>query len=173
MRILPAILGAASVAAAMSAATVAHAEALGTLSPGVLYSYMGGASPAHGLGGELSFMHSPKNDFKAYGGFFQAQAYDFNGDDPHPRLALGAQAGSYFGAEAGVSWRGETATHSETFGTHLGIYGAIGVFALALRGTIPIVMPEVIGKQPHSWELGLSMALKLPIPLYGRLIAIR
>jgi hypothetical protein len=54
----------------MSAATVAHAEALGTLSPGVLYIYIGGASPAHGLGGELSFMHSPKNDFKAYGGFF-------------------------------------------------------------------------------------------------------
>ncbi len=112
-------------------------------------------------------------DERGNGGFFQAQAYDFNGDAPHPRLALGAQAGSYFGAEAGVTWRGETATRSKTFGTHLGIYGSIGVFALALRGTIPIVMPEVIGKQPHSWELGLSMALKIPIPLYGRLIAIR
>lgn len=145
--------------AAVAAPAEARAEG-GYVNIGPLLSLGGGHERTAGIGGELSFMHyDSKRDFFGWGAFSQAQSFG-----SHGRYALGAQVGGPLGGELGVAYASKGDEKAGTWGTHLGLFGSIGLMSIGVRFTIPA---STSGPGPgHGFEAAFVTTLKLPFP-YG------
>lgn len=142
------------------------ANALGaTINPGIIISGVVGPQSAFALGGEASFMLWPSSgviqDHIGVGGFFQAQAYNFD----HGRYAFGLQAGSLIGGELGWAYRERSATTAWQQGVHAAIFGSLGIIVGSVRVTLPITDGADPTHPAPGWELAFCLSLKAPIPV--------
>ena len=118
-------------------------------------------------GGEASFMYFPqvqgglvKPEVSAdwrFGGFAQAE-----GLAGHARLALGAQAGKWFGAELGAALRTSDGTYAGDLGLHAGLFASAGVFGVELRATVPFARAIDASRSPLGTEVAILFSLKVP-----------
>lgn len=145
----------------------ANALALGaTINPGVITSGVISSPSAFALGAEASFMLWPKNSGTllqqvGLGGFFQAQAYNFD----HGRYALGIQAGNVIGGELGWAYRERSATGGSQHGAHIAAFGSLGVIVASIRATIPIAGSADATHPAPGFEFAFCLSLKAPIPI--------
>ena len=139
------------------------------INPGLL---LGGSyrpsGPVFGLGAELSYHHFTDNNSHGVGGFIQWQAMNFQ----YHRFCGGMQATGDIdtlpvGAELGLTY--ETAGGDEAATTSLlfAPFVSLGAATASLRFSIPIAggSDEV---PHHGFDVGLSLALKIPQKLPGR-----
>ncbi|MDY7227103.1 hypothetical protein [Hyalangium rubrum] len=133
------------------------------ISPGVLgtLSTRPGGSVTS-LGAELSIYKSiPESRIPAstVGAFMQWQRV---GSDHH-RFSGGIQAGALiFGMELGGTYETAGEERAATASLHLAPYVSIGYVALSVRFGIP-VWTRGDDRPGHGHDIGLSLALKLPI----------
>jgi hypothetical protein len=95
-----------------------------------------------------------------YGGFLQAQSYDL----AYGRYAAGFQFGNALGGELGWAYRERGATTDWSHGIHAAVFFSAGIPVLSLRSTIPLRSGGNPAFVQPGFELGLCLAIKLPIP---------
>ena len=132
-----------------------HADELTTIIPGPLLS-KSFLEKGVGYGVEVSMMYG--SSMGGVGGFSQAEILSKR----RRRFALGAQAGSFVGLEAGWAMVTEGEDSSRWSGPHLGLYGSVGVANMGLRFTIPV--ENDAGDLP-GLDFGVVFSLKLPLTL--------
>lgn len=143
-----------------------------TVNPGLLVTDVFGHAPATGVGGELSFMVFPHDMVIKYddgmigiGGFGQAQSYG----EGQTRYAVGAQVGNAVGLELGYAYRAPGASsYAGLHSVHAGVFLSLGVVVGSLRASVPLAAVNEDATHPSpGFELGLSVAIKIPIPIVG------
>jgi hypothetical protein len=92
------------------------------------------------------------------GGFTQAEWLT----DDRGRFALGAQAGTFVGLEAGWALVTKGSRTARWSGPHLGLYASAGLLNLGLRLTLPV---ENGAGDPPDVDLSLVVSLKVPLTL--------
>lgn len=132
------------------------------LSVGYIASWVDGPHPASGSGVEASLLFYPDDDsFIGAGPLVQYQAY---GEPDHTRSAVGIElALPFVGVDAFYAYRssagGIAGTHGFTLGPYLSFFGVLHV---AGRFNIALAPNDGWGN-----ESGVTVGLKLPIPLSG------
>jgi hypothetical protein len=131
------------------------------LSPGVLTSIS--RRPGRfsaGAGVDVSFYRFGYNG-SVGGAFAQWEAMELD----HHRFAAGVQGGIFiFGVEFGAVYETADAEHTRTISLHAAPYLSAGVVVAGLRLDIP-VLKGGDGRPSHGFDLGFTLALKIPIEL--------
>ena len=158
-------------AASLCGASEAWAKRVITPVPGQIYLGAGlllNASArsegfSGGVGGELS-LHGwlDHNPLLGLGVFGQWQSIN----SEHYRVCAGAQATLlWMGVELGVA-REYGGTSLATTSVHVSPFISVGLVGVGLRIGVPLVPPPFT-QNAHGFEMGLTLTVKLPIPLRG------
>ncbi len=138
----------------------AHADSsapANVVSLGYLRTWVFGDAAVTSHGIEVTYMHYPlASELLAYSGLVQFETYG-----GAYRIAGGGQLSfGVVGLEAALAHRGADATHAATLGIHLAPYLSVGFLHLALRVVAPIS-----GDPGYPTEVGLTLGLKVPVPI--------
>jgi len=115
-----------------------------------------------GIGAELSIHGYPSKGL-GVGVFGQWQSMELE----HHRFASGMQFSySLAGFELGAAHERGTGERAATTLLHVAPYASIGVATLALRFGIPLHTADN-GLPGYGYDVGLTLALKVPLPLQG------
>lgn len=155
-RLAPCLGLTALAAVVASPARADEDRSLTAVVPGYLHTWSTGPRTWTDRGAELSVVHAPYGleRWQGFGLLGQLQRHDEG-----VRGAIAAEVFySMFGLEAG--WAVRTSDAGAQHGLHLAPFVSVGFLSIAVRSTI------ALGSGTGS-ELGLAVALKLPIPVQG------